>query len=213
MLRLDPLAPASATTPPWGVSVTVAVAVERDGIQISCGDTVNRTPGSVCTCSERPLLAVRPSPAAETTTVPGSCCSCGRSRERQRLAACAYACRRCLWIGGPLRRDARREAAHRIADAAVEGPTGGRREADLNGRTAHNGDRYRCRVQGQSGQWRHRERVSHCLYSRAVCRRDDDVLCAACSRGACGHSHGSSCARQDGRWTNASRHSAWRRRR
>lgn len=70
MLRLDPLAPASATTPPWGVSVTVAVAVERDGIQIACGDTVNRTPGSVCTCSERRLLAVRASPAAETTNVP-----------------------------------------------------------------------------------------------------------------------------------------------
>ena len=47
------------------------------------------------------------------------------------------------------------------------------------GRTAHDGDRCRCRVQGQSGQWRHRERVSHCLCSRAVGRRDDDVLCAA----------------------------------
>ena len=47
MLRLDPLAPASATTAPCGVSVTVAVAVERDGIQIACGDTVNRTPGWV----------------------------------------------------------------------------------------------------------------------------------------------------------------------
>ena len=70
MLRLDPPAPASATTPPWGVSVTVAVAVERDGIQIAWGDTVNRTPGSVCTCSERALFVVRPSPAAETTTVP-----------------------------------------------------------------------------------------------------------------------------------------------
>jgi hypothetical protein len=70
MLRLDPLAPAAATTPPWGVSVTVAVALERDGIQIACGDTVNRTPGLVCTCSVRLLPAVRPSPAAETTTVP-----------------------------------------------------------------------------------------------------------------------------------------------
>jgi hypothetical protein len=69
-LRLDPVAPAAARTPPTGVAVTVAVAVEVDGTEIDCGDTLSFTPGACCTCIGILLLADNPSPATATRMFP-----------------------------------------------------------------------------------------------------------------------------------------------
>lgn len=63
----DPVPPAATTAPPTGVRVIVAVAVEADAMDIACGETVSTAPGAACTCSVKPLLTLRPSPAAITT--------------------------------------------------------------------------------------------------------------------------------------------------
>jgi hypothetical protein len=66
MLTDDPIPPAAATAPPTGVSVTVAIIAEADGIEIACGETVNTAPAAGCTCKVKLLLSLRPLPAAVT---------------------------------------------------------------------------------------------------------------------------------------------------
>ncbi len=69
MLMVDAALLVANATPPTGVAVTVIVAVERDGIEIACGDPCSRTPGAACTRKATYLLAARPSPATVTTAV------------------------------------------------------------------------------------------------------------------------------------------------
>ena len=69
MLMVDEPVLETKTAPPTDTAVTVTVAVERDGIESVCGDTVIRTPGVGHTCKVKFLLVLRPSPATVTTTV------------------------------------------------------------------------------------------------------------------------------------------------
>jgi hypothetical protein len=69
MLMVAPALLVANATPPTGVAVTVIVAVERDAIEIACGDTCSRTPGAACIRNVTYLLAKIPSPATVTTAV------------------------------------------------------------------------------------------------------------------------------------------------
>ena len=66
-LMEDPFPPAATTAPPTGVRVVVVVAVEADGMDMACGETVSTAPAAACTCSVKLLLSLRPSPVAVTT--------------------------------------------------------------------------------------------------------------------------------------------------
>lgn len=73
---LAPFFPLLATpptvSPPTGVAVTVTLAVASDCTDTDPGDAASTMPGANVTCAVNVPLAVRPSPAAVTVTVPDS---------------------------------------------------------------------------------------------------------------------------------------------
>lgn len=71
ILMDDPFPPVATTAPPTGVSVTVTIAEEADGMEMADGETANTAPAAGCTSKVKPLLAPRPSPAAVTTKATG----------------------------------------------------------------------------------------------------------------------------------------------
>ena len=65
----DPVAPAGRTTPPVGVTVTTAVAVASDCIEMVVGEAAIVTPAGFCTTRVTALDDVSPSPVAVSVSV------------------------------------------------------------------------------------------------------------------------------------------------